>query len=100
MILYQSSLIDNGISITKQQIIYMITYGMFRQGHNQWVYNISSNWLKYKNIQLKHMELDGSPIKNEKQRESSKGFFYSNICYRASNIIFYKISTAMKANHK
>ena len=84
----------------KQQIIYMITYGMFRQGHNQWAYDISSNWLKGKNMKLKHMDLDGSPINSEKQRETSKGFVYSNICYRASNIISYKISTAMKAHHK
>ena len=34
----------------KQQIIYMITYVMFRQGHNQWAYNISSDQLKGKNI--------------------------------------------------
>ena len=74
----------------------MISYGIFRQGYNNWAIKASKEWLlKYK-ILINENELDVGSSKTKRQK---KGFVYTNLVQRASNSISDRIQKNMISNH-
>ena len=54
---------------SKQALIHMITYGIFRQGYNHWAIKVSKEWLfKYK-IRFDEKEWDVATSKTTKQKK-------------------------------
>ena len=69
---------------SKQALIHMISYGIFRQGYNNWAIKASKEWLlKYK-ILINEKELD---VRSSKTRRQKKGFVYTNLVQRVSSSI-------------
>ena len=81
----------------KHSLCYFITYGMFRASHNNWAKDIAGEWIRNKNIFLKHIQNDGIPIMI---RNSHKGFVYSNICHQVSNYKTENVYLIIQINHK
>ena len=70
----------------------MITYGIFRNGYNNWAIKASKEWLfKYK-IRIDEKESDISTTKTTRQK---KGFVYTNLVQRASNSIADRVQKNM-----
>ena len=77
-------MVHNTLQDTKQTLIHMISYKIFRQGYNNWAIKTSKEWLlKYK-ILINENELDVGSSKTKRQK---KGFVYTNLVQRASNSI-------------
>ena len=68
----------------KHSLCYYIAYGIFRTVHNKWAKDIAGEWIRNKNIFLKHIHYDGTPIMS---RDSHKGFVYSNIFHQVGNFM-------------
>ena len=81
----------------KHSLYYYIEIGMFRTVHNKWAKYIAGEWIRNKNIFLKHINYDGTPIM---RRKSHKGFLISNICHQVSNFMTENVSLIMQKNNK
>ena len=60
----------------KQQLIHMITYGIFRSGYNHWAVKACQEWLS-----KLHLKLDNTDIHyllHDKKARRKKGFVYTN----------------------
>ena len=81
---------------TKQTLIHMISYGIFRQGYNHWAMKVSKEWLFTHKIRIDEKALDITTSKTTRQK---KGFVYTNLVQRASNSISDRIQKNMISNH-
>ena len=72
--------------LSKQGLIHMVSYGIFRKGYNTWAINAANDWLHRKHLQLKD--------DNTRSRRG-KGFVYCNLVLRASNSIADRIQKCM-----
>ena len=63
----------------------------------KWANDIAGEWIRNKNIFLKHIHYDGTPIM---RRDSHKGFVYSNSFHQVSNFMTENVSLIMQINHK
>ena len=82
---------------SKQALIHMIMYGIFRRGYNHWAVKASQDWLFNYEIRIDENE----SIKNVQGQNSrqKKGFVYRNLVQRASNAIADRIQKNMISNH-
>ena len=78
----------------KRKIIYIITYGIFRKGFNQWVDRAANKWL----IEH-HIEYDASDHTGKDKRRP-KGFVHRLIMHRSSDNITNKVQNVMKGHHQ
>ena len=72
---------------SKQALIHMITYGIFRRGYNIWAINTATSWKKEKGIKLVEHK--------DNIKRKGKGFIYSNLVLRASNSVSDRIQKCM-----
>ena len=82
----------------KQQLIHMITYGIFRNGYNYWAVKACKEWLLKYNLKID--ETDINTVSNVKTTRRKKGFVYRNFIQRASNSIADRVQKNMISNHK
>ena len=73
--------------VSKQALIHMVTYGIFRKGYNTWAIEAANEWLNKRNLKLTQGKRRG------------KGFVYCNLVLRASNFIADRIQKCMLACH-
>ena len=73
--------------ISKQALIHMVTYRIFRKGYNTWAIEAANKWLHTRNLKLTQGKRRG------------KGFVYCNFALRASNSIADRIQKCMLACH-
>ena len=76
--------------LSKQALIHMVSYGIFRKGYNIWAINAANEWLNKRRI--RYIE---STSTHEKKRRRGKGFVYCNLVLRASNSIADRIQKCM-----
>ena len=81
---------------TKQKLIHMITYGIFRKGNNNWAFKASKEWLFKYHIRIDEKELYTSSRTSTRQK---KGFVYTNLVQRASNSIADRVQKNMISSH-
>ena len=53
---------------TKQTLIHMISYGIFRQGYNHWAIKVSKEWLFTHKIRIDEKALDVTTSKKTRQK--------------------------------
>ena len=82
----------------KQQLIHMITYGIFRSGYNHWAIKASKEWLLKQKLKLNDREMLQELVQDKITRRK-KGFAYTNLVQRASNSIADRIQKNMITNH-
>ena len=76
-------------------IIYLIAYGIFRDGHNKWANNAAVEWLRSRNLQYM------APTKAKgKDSRHGKGFVYSLLVQRASDRISKLVQNTMRHAHR
>ena len=83
---------------SKQQLIHMITYGIFRSGYNHWAIKASKEWLSKHKLKLDDREMLHETVQDKTTRRK-KGFAYTNLVQRASNSIADRIQKNMITNH-
>ena len=76
--------------LSKQGLIHMVSYGIFRKGYNIWAMNAAKEWLHQKNLHIMNAN-----AQNDSQRRRGKGFVYCNLVLRASNSIADRIQKCM-----
>ena len=54
---------------TKQTLIHMISYGIFRQGYNHWAIKVSKEWLFTHKIRIDEKALDVTTSKTRRQKK-------------------------------
>lgn len=81
----------------KQQLIHMVTYGIFRRGYNHWAVKTCQEWLN--DLHLKLDDTDINDMLEEKKVRRKKGFVYTNFVQRASNSIADRVQKNMLSNH-
>ena len=81
----------------KQQLIHLVTYGIFRRGYNHWAVKACQEWLSKLNLQLD--DTDINDMLEEKKVRRKKGFVYTNFVQRASNSIADRVQKNMLSNH-
>ena len=81
----------------KQQLIHMITYGIFRRGFNHWAVKACTEWLFQHKLKLDDSDINN--LSHQKTSRRKKGFVYSNFVQRASNSIADRIQKNMVSNH-
>ena len=83
---------------SKQQLIHMITYGIFRSGYNHWAFKACKEWLMKYRLKLDDTEMLEDTL-DDKASRRKKGFVYTNLVQRASNSIADRIQKNMISNH-
>ena len=79
----------------KRNLIHMVSYGIFRTGHNNWAKRATNEWLLKHNVTIQG-EINTT---NNRAKRKKKGFVYSNLVHRASNSIADRIQKNMVNNH-
>ena len=77
----------------KRNLIHMVSYGIFRSGHNNWAKRATNEWLLKHNVTMQREK------NNTQGKRKKKGFVYSNLVHRASNSIADRIQKNMISNH-
>lgn len=74
----------------KRDMIYMLSFGLFRMGYNTWAIEAERQWLTSHNLAYK----EKTP-----QDRSRKGFVYMLLVHRASDMLSKQIQHVMKRVH-
>ena len=74
-----------------RKTIYVLTYGLFRKGYNQWAITASNNWLK--DHGLRYVDKDKAD-----KAQQRKGFVYRILINKASDRLTKKVQNGMKTH--
>lgn len=81
----------------KRNLIHMVSYGIFRRGHNHWAIHAANEWLQKHHVRILQNRVGGT--QTSKTSRHKKGFVYMNLVHRASNSIADRIQKSMASSH-
>ena len=64
-------------------IVYMMSYGIFRNGYNSWIHEAVSEWIK--GFKIAYKPLDSNTLIANGHQRQGKGFVYRLLTTRATN---------------
>ena len=82
-----------------RMVVYMLSYGIFRNCYNCWANDAAAEWMRENNIAYLtpiRQSQEGPETGKERKTRAGKGFVYRNIISRASNTISNRFQEATK----